>query len=125
MVGLRLMKFLLKVVGNILVVYLLNTFLPAYVTIVGGLPAYIILGLLLMILNMTVRPILKLITFPLHFIFSILATIIVNILFLWIVYQVSLLLDPNILVFALTGGVVGWLVVSTVLGIANWFLKWL
>lgn len=117
------MKFLLKVLANILVVYLLNEFLPAYVTIVGGLPAYIILGLLLMILNMTVRPILKLITFPLHFIFSILATIIVNVLFLWIVYQITLLLDPNILVFALTGGVVGWLVVSTVLGIANWFLK--
>lgn len=113
----------LKAALNCILVGLLGRWFPQYVTVFGGAPAYVIVGSLLTLLNLSLRPLLAIVTFPLHLLFSLFTAIAVNWLFLWIVYRITLLMDPGIVAFAVTGGVTGWFVVSMVLGIANWVMK--
>ncbi len=117
------MKLLLRIAANFAIVYLLDVYFPQYFVVFGGIPAFIILALLLTIMNMALRPILNAIAFPLHFFVSILATILVNAAFLWVTYRVTLAMDPNVIALTIVGGVAGWFVVSTILGVTNWVLK--
>ncbi len=120
---LHLFKILLKFAANILLVYVLDNLFPNYIAVFGGIPAYVILGIIITLLNFLVRPILNLITFPLHIIFTLFTTILVNIVFLWITYRVTLLMDPNLLMLVLTGGILGWVIISMMIGTVNWMLK--
>src|SRR3989338_6700450 len=114
-----LLRFLLTVA----LVWALSEYLTEYVFISGGFVAYIVIGALLTLMNIIVRPLLKLITLPLKLVATILAIILVNGVFLWITYQLILLMDPNIAMFEILGGIGGWIVVALILGIANWLVK--
>ncbi len=117
------LRLAVKAVINVATVWGMNEYLPSYFTVFGGLPAYVIIGSLLTLLNLFLRPILSLITFPLHLVFSLLTTICVNAVFLAVVYLVAMQMDPNIVVLTITGGLTGWVSVSTVLGVVNWVMK--
>lgn len=117
------LRLTVKAVLNIGTVWGMHTYMPSTFTVFGGLPAYVIIGSLLTLLNLFLRPILSLLTFPLHLLFSLLTTIGVNAVFLAVVYLVVIRMDPNIVVMTITGGLTGWLLVSTVLGVVNWVLK--
>jgi uncharacterized membrane protein YvlD (DUF360 family) len=97
--------------------------LPQYISIFGGIPAYVIIGSLLTLMNLFLRPLLAIITFPFHILFTLATTIAVNAFFLFVVYEISLKMDPNVVALVITGGLMGWLVVSVILGILNWLLK--
>lgn len=101
----------------------LQTYLPEYITIFGGLPAYIIIGSLLTLMNFLVRPILKLVTLPFKLIATLLTDMVVNGVFLWMIYEIALRMDPDIVALVLSGGVWGWIVVSSVLGFSHWVMK--
>lgn len=116
-------KLAVKAALNVVAVWAMNSYLPSYITVFGGLPAYVIIGSLLTLLNLFLRPILNLVTFPLHLLFTLFTTILVNGVFLGVVYLIALRMDPNIVVLAITDGPTGWIVVSTVLGVLNWTLK--
>lgn len=116
-------RLTVKTVANCSTVFLMHRYLPQYFTVFGGVPAYVIVGSLLTLLNLFLRPILSLLTFPLHLLFSLLTTIGVNAVFLGVVYIVAVRMDPNVVVLTVTGGLGGWLAVSTVLGVVNWILK--
>ena len=113
----------LRAVGNTLIVMGVNLYLPQYVTIFGGAAAYVIIGSLLTLGNLFLRPLLGIVTFPFHLFFTLATTIVVNGLFLWIIYRIALLMDPSIVSLVMTGGLMGWIVVSCVLGAGNWIMK--
>jgi uncharacterized membrane protein YvlD (DUF360 family) len=108
---------------TIALVWFLSINLEQYFLLNGGLPAYIIIGSLLTLMNLIVRPLLHILFAPFHFIFGMIATIMMSWLFLWITLKIANQMDPTILLFGLNGGVGGWIVVSLILGIANWLMK--
>lgn len=116
-------KLILKAVLNIFIIYFLDTKLSQYITVFGGLRAYVIIGALLTLLNIFVRPLLNVISLPFKFISMLVTDIVVNALFLWLVYELTLQMNPNVVVLVITGGVTGWIVVSSVLGFFNWLVK--
>ena len=116
-------KIVIKAVINVLLIWGLNAFLPSYFSVFGGLPAYVIIGSLLTLMNMFLRPLLSIVTFPLHLLFTLFTTIGVNAFFLFVIYEITLKMDPNVVAMAITGGLSGWLIVSCILGFANWVMK--
>ena len=96
-----------------------------YFFLSGGLPAYVVVGALLTLMNVIVRPLLNLVTFPLKLLATILAIILVNGIFIWLTYQIVLLMDPNLVTLEIIGGLGGWIVVTLVIGIANWVMKFI
>lgn len=117
-------RLLTKAILNVLLVWVLSLVLPDYFIVTGGWVAYIIIGALITLLNILVRPILALITLPLKMLATVLAVIIVNGIFVWIVHYISLnYLDVNLVTLDIGGGIGGWIVVSLAFGIANWLIK--
>jgi uncharacterized membrane protein YvlD (DUF360 family) len=74
-------------------------------------------------MNFFLRPLLNLVTLPLHLIATLATTMIVHVLFLWLVYRITLLMDPTIIALTITGGVMGWIIVGSLLGLMNWLMK--
>lgn len=100
----------------------MNLWLPQYITILGGVAAAIIIGSLITLLNATLRPLLKLATFPLALVWSLPTTIGINVLFLAVVHAIVLRMDPEIVVLVISGGLPGWIVLSTIIGLCNWII---
>ena len=116
-------RLTLRFVLTILLVWGMNIVIDEYMFVGGGWVGYAVIGALLTLLNLFVRPMLDLVTLPLKFLATLLAIILVNAMFLWIVQEISVLFDPNIVSLTMTGGFGGWVVVSLVLGFANWLMK--
>ena len=108
---------------NCLFVFFLDRYLPQYFSVYGGPAGFVVIGSLLTLMNLFLRPLLSIITFPLHLLFTLATTILVNAFFLWVVHAISLQLDPNLVAFDVLGGAVGWLIISCVFGMANWMMK--
>jgi len=117
------LKLVLKAILNVLLVYALNAYLSEYFFVFGGLAAYVIVGSLLTLLNLFVRPLLGLVALPFKLIATLLTTVLLNALFLWLVYELTLRMDPDIIALAVTGGFTGWIAVSSVLGFSNWLFR--
>lgn len=116
-------RLALKALGNCLLMYGLHSMLPQYVNVFGGAAGFVIIGSLLTLLNLLLRPILTLITLPARLIATLLTVVVLNAVFLSVVHSIVLLMDPGIVALAITGGVKGWLMVSMILGLSNWTLK--
>lgn len=113
----------LYAIGNILFVFLLDTFLSDYIMVLGGIMAYVTVGALLTLMNLFVRPLLALATLPLKLFATLLAIIIVNGVFLWLTEKIVAFMDPGIVFLEIRGGIGGWLVVAIILGIGNWIIR--
>ena len=118
-----MLRLLLRTIGNILLVYLLDHYLSQYFLVLGGIPGYVIVGVLLTLLNLILRPILGIIAAPFKLIATLPTVILLNALFLWIIYQLTLRMDPSLVSLVISGGIWGWFVVSTIMGIANWVMR--
>ncbi|MDD4319030.1 MAG: phage holin family protein [Candidatus Peribacteraceae bacterium] len=116
-------RIALRTVLNIVLVWALAAYLPQYLTIVGGIPAFVIIGALLTLLNILVRPLLDLVTLPLKLVATILAFVLANGVFLWLVNAVAQRMDPSLVVFRIERGLGGWIVLMLVFGLANWTMK--
>ena len=117
------LRILLRLFLTVALVWVLPTLLPQYIQIGGGLFAYILIGITITLLNILIRPILYILTLPLKLFVTILAIILVNGVFLWLLTWLIGMMDPSMVSLAITGGIVGWIVVSLVLGLANWVMK--
>ena len=117
------LRLALSAVMNSILVGVIGSYLPQYFVLLGGVGAFIIMGSLLTLMNFFVRPVLNLITFPLHLLTTLIADLLVNTIFLYLIYRITLHMDPTILVLTLTGGISGWITIGLVLGVANWLLK--
>ena len=76
-------KLILRILGNGLALYAAVRWVPGF-SVTGGWEQYLIAALVLSLLNMIVRPILKLISFPLIMLTLGLFTIVINALMLWL-----------------------------------------
>lgn len=117
------LRLCLNAVLNSILTWALNAYPPQYITIFGGAGAYVILGSLLTLMNFLLRPLLNIVTFPLHLLFTLFTTIFVNVFFLWIAYQIALKMDPNVIAVTITGGISAWITLGLTIGIANWLMK--
>ncbi len=112
-------RLLLQVLLTTLLLWWMATTLPQYVGIGGGWPGYAVIAIILVLLNLVVRPILDLLAAPVKFVAGLIGLILVNAVFLWILTAVTAKLDPAIASFEIRGGVLGWVVVAVVLGIGK------
>ncbi len=115
--GLLVIRFIV----TIALVWAMTTYLDTYFYVGGGWWAYVVIAALITLLNFLVRPVIKIILAPLHFLMSALAMILTNALFIWIVAQISLKFDPSIVTLDIRGWT-GWVIVAAVFGISNWVL---
>ena len=116
-------RLALRALLTMALVWVMATYLPQYLGITGGIAAIIVIGALLTLLNLFVRPLLNVITFPLKLFATILAIVLANAVFLWLVMQVIARMDPTLIQLEVRGGILGWVIVSLLLGIMNWVLK--
>lgn len=117
------LKITIKTILNVALVWAMATYLPQYFDLSGGWRAIIIVGALLTLLNLLVRPLLGIVLLPLKLFATILAVIVVNGVFVWLVHLAVLRMDPAIVGLSIEGGVWGWVVVAAAIGFANWLMK--
>lgn len=86
------MKILFSIILNASILYLLNYFLgansswtvAAWIAVTWWIKTYLIWGVILWLLNVTIKPILKILSIPLFFVFLWLVSFLVNWVVLWL-----------------------------------------
>tara|TARA_Y100000310_G_C20572964_1_gene758992 strand:+ start:186 stop:590 length:405 start_codon:yes stop_codon:yes gene_type:complete len=117
-------RVLLRAVLNVVLVWVLAKYFFAYFDLTGGLAAYVIVGSLLTLMNLFIRPILEIITAPIKFFFAtLLAIIIVNGIFVELTIYIVEQMQSNLVTLEIHGRLWGWIVVATILGVGNWLMK--
>ena len=117
------LKLAIKFALNVVVVWAMATYLGQYFGLDGGMPAYVIVGALITLLNMFFRPILNVLLLPLKLFATIIAIMVANGGFIYVVHLVTLRMDPTLVRLEIYGGPWGWIVVAVCFGLANWVLK--
>jgi putative membrane protein len=117
------MRLILRLLLTIILVWGLSTGLERLFFVDGGLPAYIIIGSLLTLMNVIVRPLLHLILLPFKLFMGFIVLILTNGIFLWLTEKIANQLDPEVVTMQIDGGIGGWIVVMLIFGIANWIFK--
>lgn len=113
-------RLLLRFSLTVALVALIARAWPQYLSIGGGWTALVVVGALLTLLNMFLRPFLNVITLPFKLLFTLFTVIIVNVFFLFVAQAIAKLFDPAVASMVLQGGISGWLTVAVVLGLGNW-----
>ncbi|MEK7582709.1 MAG: phage holin family protein [Patescibacteria group bacterium] len=75
---------ILRIIANSLALYLATLLVPSFL-VSGGIKEYALAGLVLALLNMLVRPLLKLVSLPFIIITFGLFTVIINAFMIWLV----------------------------------------
>ncbi len=84
-----MLRFIIRIIGNAAALYLAFYLVPGF-TVAGSWEHYLLAGFVLALLNLIVRPILKLISFPLILLTLGLFTFVINMLVVWMLsYLVS------------------------------------
>ncbi|MBU0766261.1 phage holin family protein [Patescibacteria group bacterium] len=117
------MRILIKALLNFAAVWLMATYMNQYFQMTGGFAAVIIIGSLLTLMNMFVRPILDIVTLPLKLFATIIAIIIVNGVFVQLIHIISQEMNPDLVTLEIFGGLWGWTVVAVTFGFSNWVIK--
>jgi len=116
-------RILIKFGLNVGLTALLAVYLDEYFRMTGGLQAYVVMGSLLTLMNIIVRPILSIILLPLKLFVTILAIIILHGAFVQLAVMIVQRMDPEIITLEIFGGLWGWIVVAVILGLGNWTMK--
>jgi len=115
-------KLLIRFILHVLLVWGMALYLPEYISITGGWLGYIIIGALLTLLNIIIRPVLSILAFPFKLFAQLLTLIAVNGLFLWFIVLITSLMDDRLVSFAVSD-VMGWMVIALLFGLTNWLIK--
>ncbi len=113
-------RLILQYALTVALLWGITRYLPDYLVIQGSLAAIPTVAALVLLLNLFARPIMKILTFPLKLIMTLVAVILVNALFLWILTKIAEQFDPTTAIVLVQGGLGGWIVVACILGCANW-----
>ncbi len=110
------MGIIIGLFSNILALYLANLWVSGF-GVVNGWKGYLIAGIVLGILNFILRPLLKIISFPLIIVSLGLFLIVINAIILWLAARFTgyIIIDNNIALLEAT------LVIAAVNFIAHWF----
>lgn len=118
-----LMRFLLRLAATAGVVWLMATYLPQYVMVTGGLRGIVITGVILALLNASLRIVLDIVLFPLRFFSRLVVHVLVNAGLLWFAGKVTNLFSEEIVRFHVQGGWIGWIVTAVVFGFLSWLIR--
>lgn len=116
------MSIVSTIFANALALFLVSK-IATGLEIQGGMETYVIIGIILSILNFVLKPILKVLSFPLVFLSGGLFLIVINALILY-------LCEYFIRVIDITGvsmhvnGTLTYLWAAAILGLANWLIHW-
>ncbi len=119
------LRLALRFALNVALVWALIAFVPEAFVLGGGFAASVIVGALLTLLNILVRPLLDVATLPLKLVATLLAFILVNGIFVWLTVWIAQHMEPALVTLRIGGGLPGWLAVILVFGIGNWLMKML
>ncbi|MGD0977107.1 MAG: phage holin family protein [Minisyncoccia bacterium] len=109
------MRFLLRLLFTLLGLWLATKLLTGFV-VVGGWESYLIVAVVLVVLNLLLRPILKLISFPIILLTLGLFSIVINAIILWLTSQITgMLLINNLLTL---------LWATLIISVLNMFANW-
>ncbi|MDO8669039.1 MAG: phage holin family protein [Candidatus Buchananbacteria bacterium] len=110
------MAIIIGLFSNILALYLANLWVSGF-SVIDGWKAYLIAGIALGMLNLIIRPILKIITFPLITVSLGLFLIVINAIMLWLTAQLTgyIVIESYVALLWAT------LIVATVNFITKWF----
>lgn len=112
------MRFIIRILANSLAIYLAAYFIPG-VILSGDWKTLLICGLVLSLMNMIIRPILKLISLPLIILTLGLFTLVINVIIIWLLTRfIPELIINGLLAFILTA-----LVVAVVNSVVNVLTK--
>ncbi len=117
------MRLLLRFILTIALVWVLNTMMGDYVIITGGIMGHIVIGALLTLMNLFIRPLLNILSIPVRLFATLMGIVIANGVFLWLVTWIVDMMDPSIVTLTIRSGIAGWVVLAIVLGAANWVMK--
>lgn len=117
------MSILYSLGANALALFLASRLLDGMV-FQGGIWAYLIVGLLLTVLNFAIKPILKLLTFPLVFLTGGLFLIIINALILYFAQHLLTVMDFEGITMTVDRPLT-YLLGAVIFGVANWIIHWL
>ena len=110
------MAIFIRFFANVLGLYLANFWINGF-SVIGGWQAYLIAGLVLGLLNLIVRPILKIVTLPLIIVSLGLFLIVINALILWLAAQLTgyIIIESYVALLWAT------LLIAAVNFVAHWF----
>ena len=109
------MSLILSLLGNSLALYVAQLVIPGFI-VSGGFKGYLIAGIILGLLNLIVKPVIKLIAFPLILLTLGLFNIVINALLIWGVSELTsyVIFDNYLTLFWATLVVA---IVNTIVGI--------
>ena len=113
-------RLLISVLVTVGVVWLMAAYLDQYFQLTGSPAAFVIVGALLTLMNLFVRPVLAIVTLPLKLFATILAIIVVNGAFVWLTVKITDMMEPALVTLRIFGGPFGWIVVAVVFGLTHW-----
>ena len=117
-------RFILHILANAVALYFISLMLNGDFAVVGGLKGYLIAAVIFGVLNTLVKPILKILSFPLMLLTVGLFSLVLNTLIIWFAEYALEVLD-----FQGVGIVVAHLpayfYAGLLLAIANFFIHWL
>ena len=116
-------RILLRALLNIGLVWFMATKMDAYFHLTGGIQGQIIVGSLLTLMNLFVRPVLAVVTLPLKLFATLLAIIVVNGIFVQLTDYIVQHMQEDLVTLEIYGGLWGWIVVAVLLGVGNWIMK--
>lgn len=109
-----MLRFIVRIIGSMAGLYAATHFVPGF-AVNGPWTHFLAAGILLALLNLIVRPVLKLISLPLIILTLGLFTIIINMLMLWLLgYLVSFVIIQSLLALLLA---------TIVVSLTNWIFS--
>jgi len=111
-----MMRFIIRILANSLAIYLAAYFIPG-VTVSGNWKVFLICGLVLSLINVFVKPILKLISLPLIIITFGFFSLVINILTIWLLTKFVSQLN--------IAGLVALILATIVVSVVNWLVSFL
>ena len=118
-------RLLIHFILSMLLVWGMTVYMSDYFFLAGGWMAVLLVGFIITMLNILVRPVLHLITLPLRLLATFLAFILANALFLWLTLWITDMFDSSIVILKIDHGIAGWILVSIVLGIGHGIIRFL
>jgi len=109
-------RFIIRILANSLAIYLAAYFLPG-VAISNGWKTLLFAGIILSLINVFIKPILKIISLPLIIVTLGFFSLVINIITIW-------LLTKFIPQFSVSG-IWAFILTTFIVGIINWIVSWL
>ena len=118
-----MIRLLVRLILNVGLVVLFLNYFSGFFLLDGGVKAIVLVGIVFTFVNWIIAPILRIISLPINFLAGIIAFVLVNVITLWFAVWFTDALAVDGISLAVDGGVVGWLILSAILGFCNWLIR--